>query len=62
MMVVMNLFFQIVNCRNAFSFIFSRCQRFSPSQIKGPEAEFEHAQNLSSRIVDLSSAGVIATT
>ena len=65
MIMMMNCFRGMVDRRKAFSIISSRdhCQRFSLSQISDtPPAGFEPVQNLSSGLVKLSCAVVIATT
>ena len=63
-MMMMNCFCGMVDRQKAFSLISSRdhCQRSSPSRISDtPRAGFEPTQNLSSDLVELSSAVVITT-
>ena len=65
MMMMMNCFCGMVDRQKTFSFIpsWDHCQRSSPWQISDmPGAGFELAQNLSSGLVEWSSAIEITTT
>ena len=57
LIMMTNCFCGMVHRRKTFSLIYSRdhCQRSSPSRVSNtPQAEFEHAQNLSSGFIEKS--------
>ena len=65
MTMIVNCFCGMVDRRKVFSLIWSQdhYQKSSPLQISNmPQVIFEHAQNLSSGLVELSCAVVITTT